>query len=213
MRESLDHLHAVLVGSAASADILVRMFPRLRDRVIRLPPPISWPPPSRPAPDGNTLNVALLGNFTRNKGAHTALEIFRAAAALPVAFHIFGRVDSEFEPALREFANGSVRSHGAFEPGQLPEALASCQLALFLSPWPETYCITLSEAQMQGLVPIVTALGAQAERVTHGENGFHVPVNDSGAVLAALRQLLQSPDLLRNLAAEPPAPAGSNSQE
>ena len=44
MREALDRLHAVLVGSAASADILVGMFPRLRNRVIRLPPPIGRPP-------------------------------------------------------------------------------------------------------------------------------------------------------------------------
>ncbi len=214
MREALEHLDAVLVGSSASADILTGMYPRLRDRVVRLSPPISRPSPAPVAArDGNTLKVALLGNFTQNKGGHTALEIFRGAASLPIVFHIFGRVDPELEPALRELAPESVRAHGPFEPGRLPDALLSCQVGLFLSPWPETYCITLSEAQMLRLVPIVTALGAQVERVSHGRNGFHVPVNDSGAVLAALRQLLDAPELVHRMQEEQPAPAGATSAE
>jgi Glycosyl transferases group 1 len=204
----------VLVASSASTAILTRMFPRLRDRIVRLAPPIGRAPPapgSAARSGDKTLNVALLGNFSRNKGGDTLFELFRKAEALPIVFHVFGRVDPEY--TLVEFLGGRVRTHGIFEPGQLPEALSSCQVALFLSPWPETYCITLSEAQTQGLVPIVTALGGQAERVVDGKNGFHVPVNDAGSVFAILERLLDSPELLENLQGNQPVPAGSSSED
>jgi hypothetical protein len=84
---------------------------------------------------------------------------------------------------------------------------------LLLSPWPETYCISLSEAQSWGLVPIVTALGAQAERVSDGVNGFHVPANDASAVVRTLQRLLNDSQLLNRMAGQLPQRPGSEVTE
>ena len=116
--------------------------------------------------------------------------------------------DASTPSSSRRYANSPMDRFACTAPSsrdELPAGLSSCQVGLFLSLWPETYCITLSEAQMHGLIPIVTALGAQAERVVDRENGFHVPVNDPGAVLNALRRLLD--------AARAPAPDEGQSAE
>ena len=62
-------------------------------------------------------------------------------------------------------------------------------LSLHFSIWPETYCITLSEAWQAGLVPVVSDIGALGERVRHGVNGFKVPNTEAGALVEILREL------------------------
>lgn len=200
LREAFDKIDCVLVESASSAAIFGDMFPHMRGRLLELPPPMILPQAgARAGVSNGLLNVALLGNFSVVKGSETALQVFELARGRPIAFHIFGRVDDELAGDLAPFLDAGVRIHGTFAPGTFPPALASCDVALVLSPWPETYCMTLTECQALGLVPIVTALGAQAERVQHGENGFHVPVADADAILAILDMLIRQPELLARL--------------
>lgn len=218
MRESFEKVDSVLVGSQASADIFLKLFPHMRNKIIELVPPLLANPAAsnferRRRQHGRTenLHVAWLGNFTRSKGADTALEVFKATRNQPVTFHIFGRlddIDDYFKSALAEAAFPAVVVHGQFNPGSLPKDLQLCDIALFLSPWPETYCMTLSEAQAVGLIPIVTKIGAQAERVDDGINGLHVPVNDATAVISALRSFLHHPDLISEMRARQPVPSG-----
>lgn len=214
VRESFRHIDTVLAGSSTSADIFTRMFPQLADRITLLPPPMLHDNVSL-APrleDFSILNVAMLGNFTNVKGAETALEVFEQAKDLPVTFHIFGRIDPAYATRL-DMLSASVVAHGQFTPGELPPELATCDAFLMLSPWPETYCIALSEAQSYGLVPIVTALGAQQERVIDGVNGFHVIPNDVQSVLAVLSRLSGEPARLRGMAARLPTSAGLSPAE
>ena len=218
LRESFEKVDLILAGSHASSDIFLKMFPQVRDKLVELTPPISIVPQlrgkrrrERPRARDEALHVAWLGNFTVAKGAETALEIFEAMRGRSVIFHIFGRLDDvgdRFQAALEAAANPAVIVHGKYDPGQPPAELESCDLALFLSPWPETYCITLSEAQAFGLVPIVTAIGAQAERVVHGQNGFHVPVNNADAVVKTLEQLFDDPKMVMELQARQPLLTG-----
>ena len=208
MRESLDKLDAVLVGSQASGSILTAIFPELSDRILRLSPPLPKLPPRSSRPAGLPLKVGLLGNFTKAKGATTALAVFGATRGFEIEFHICGRVDDDMMRELRRQAFEHVTTHGVFEPGVIPESFRVCQVALILSPWPETYCISLSEAQSLGVVPIVTALGAQAERVVHGQNGFVVEPNDANAVVGILRQLAACPDRITTLAQALPSCPG-----
>lgn len=208
LRRSFDALDLVLAGSQASADILVAQFPHLADRIALLPPPmIGKGQRGRAIGSEPALHVALLGNFTRIKGGDTALELFRRSADQGLVFHLFGRIDGEYQDALADLPAGLVISHGPYAGGQIPAAFADCDIALFLSPWPETYCISLSEAQAFGLVPVVTALGGQGERVRDGIDGLHVPVGDVAATAAALAKL-QDRALLQHLAAALPTEPG-----
>ena len=211
IRESFRHIDTVLAGSRTSADIFTSMFPQLVDKVTLLPPPMLHDNVSL-APrleDFSVLNVALLGNFTNVKGAEAVIEVFERAKDLPVTFHIFGRIDPAYADRL-EALEASIVAHGQYRPGELPQGLAACDVFLMLSPWPETYCIALSEAQSYRLVPIVTTLGAQQERVIDGVNGFHVAPNDVQSVVDILSRLSGEPARLREMASRLPTSSGSS---
>ena len=83
--------------------------------------------------------------------------------------------------------------------GDLAETLKEFSLSLHLSIWPETYCLTLSEAWQAGVVPVVSDLGALGERVEEGSNGFKVPVGEAGSVIALLRDLLANPERIESV--------------
>ena len=85
-------------------------------------------------------------------------------------------------------ALSNVKILGAYKPEQLAGLLADsgCTGALFLSIWPETFSFTLSEAWRAGLVPVVTNLGAQAERVKREKVGLTIsPASEPEDVVAA----------------------------
>ena len=129
------------------------------------------------------LKVAVIGNFAFHKGADILCDIFQAMRDDPIEFHVHGDVQPPYEPPV--FPN--VRVHGAYKPHTLRGPLCDADVGLFLSNWPETYVMTLSEAWRAGVVPIVGDIGALGERVQHGVNGLKVPVNDAGSVVHALR--------------------------
>ena len=168
------------------------------ERLPRRPPPET--PPTLP------LSVASLGNITRHKGGNLILDTLRwfqgsagADDSLPVRFHLFGRLLPPYGDALAQMAKGSeslVRLHGAYTPDQLPALLeaADARVAVFASIWPETFVLALSEAWDCGLVPVAPAIGAFAERIRHGVNGFLYDPQDPGALAHLLRDLADHPE-------------------
>jgi hypothetical protein len=145
---------------------------------------------TRPAPTASQsdldatapLKVAIYGNFSFNKGADLLIDVFRKLRGRGVEFHLFGRVDAPYDAELAHEHFSEIVQHGPFPPGHPPAVLGDMTVSLHLSNWPETYCMTLSEAWLMGLVPVVSDIGALGERVTDGVNGFKVPPGDADAV-------------------------------
>ena len=141
--------------------------------------------PCKRAPKG-TLRVAVIGAI----GAHKGHKLLLATAAyaerkkLAIEFVVVGYTcDDDAYAAL-----SNVKLLGAYKPEQLAGLLADsgCTVALFLSIWPETFSYTLSEAWRAGLVPVVTDLGAQAERVKREKIGLAIsPASRPEDVVAA----------------------------
>lgn len=146
--------------------------------------PARWQPPYR---------VVSFGNFTHPKGADVMLRAFNQLRDGPFEFHLYGRVDEPYPAILQALNFPNVRVHGQFPPGGLREALGQAALSLHVSIWPETFCITVAEAMLFGVVPIVSDVGAPRERVADGVNGFKVPPDAPGALV----------DLLDRLGADP----------
>ncbi|EKE73850.1 glycosyltransferase family protein [Oceanibaculum indicum] len=206
-RESLSAIDIMLAGSEASARLLHLLYPETEARTRLLLPPVNRVEPAA-RNEGGPLKVAHLGNFARHKGGDAILDAIARCLGQPVQFHIFGRIDPDYQKPLETHAGKNVVLHGPFNGGAVPAALAECDVMLFLSTWPETYGITLSEAQAAGLVPIVTAIGAPAERVRDGENGFLVPVGDGKAVADILLSLMADRGRLDGMCAQLPATPG-----
>ena len=147
------------------------------------------------------LKVAILGNFTMQKGGNTIARVIPLFENSNVEFHIFGRVEAEFAWLNNSNSLPFVHVHGAYQSTALPSELFFCHVSLHLSIWPETYCLTLSEAWDCGLVPVVTDIGALGERVIDGVNGLKIPHDSEGALVQALRRIAETPGLLEQLQA------------
>jgi glycosyltransferase involved in cell wall biosynthesis/spore maturation protein CgeB len=150
-------------------------------------------------PKKNSLNIAILGNFLHHKGSEVINRVMPLFKGSNVEFHIFGRINVQYEYLRSPEEFPFIHVYGAYEPGQIPEEINSCEVSLHLSIWPETYCLTLSEAWDRGLVPIVSDLGALGERVTDGVNGLKIKPDSEGDLEQAIHRLMETPGLLESL--------------
>ena len=196
--EQVDVLHA---NTSGVASLFEAIYPHItagnRTRVFGVP----MPGPSaavvrHEAAAAGKLKVAILGNFTRNKGADELIHAFNQMRHDPVEFTIFGAVAAPYGSILDTLALPNVKVHGSYTAGTLGQMLQGLSLSLHYSIWPETYCITLSEAWQAGLVPVVSDVGALGERVTDGVNGFKVPHTEAGALVELLRTLAHDRELV-----------------
>jgi glycosyltransferase involved in cell wall biosynthesis len=201
MAEVIRSVDVFLFGTAYSEQLSLRIYPELADKrreVLGIPTPGDAPgtavtrAPRRP---GEKLKVAVVGNFLRSKGADTVLSVIDTVDPSLFEFHLLGKAEQQYEDVFRRKNRANIIYHGRYNVGEL-HALAACDVSLHLSIWPETFCIALSEAWQRGVVPIVTGIGALSDRVTHGQNGFVVKVNDAAAVIGYLEMLRADPATL-----------------
>lgn len=118
------------------------------------------------------LSIAWIGNVSLLKGAELLLQALPLIVDLNVNITFYGRVDETYEAKFKKVAADKLSFHGPYLLDELPGLIKRADLALHISIWPETYCLGLDESRAAGLVPIVTRMGALAERVTHGIDGF-----------------------------------------
>lgn len=95
--------------------------------------------------------------------------------------------------------NPHIVLHGKYPAGQIPPLVVMCDVSLHLSLVPKTYVLTLSEAWMLSLVPIVTKIGALGEGVSDGINGIKIPVRSSTDLIKTLLTLVSYPSKLTTL--------------
>ncbi len=143
------------------------------------------------------MKVKIPGNFTREKGAFEILEVLEMLRNDPIEFHILGREDDELAARLDAAGNPKIHRQRGYQQPDLAELLADGDVSINFSIWPETYMISLSEAWSAGLIPIVSDLGAPAERVTSGVDGFVIAATDIGRLAEHLRELAYDPEKRR----------------
>jgi GT2 family glycosyltransferase/glycosyltransferase involved in cell wall biosynthesis len=178
----------VIAPSQAAADIFRSHFAELPVRVI--PHPEVADSSSAPLLARQPGQVVVIGAIGRHKGYDILLGCVRQAAVQGLALHFTVIGYTRDDATLLQYPNVSIT--GPYEAGELAERVAASQagVALFLSPWPETYCFTLSEAWQQGLYPVALDIGAVAERIRASGQGLLLPLHATAGVIN--RTLLQS---------------------
>ena len=179
--DRLGKARRVFAPSQAAADTLLPHF-RLKNLSVK---PHLEPEQTivlrSPAPEVTT--VLLLGALADYKGYQQLCRCVQNAAKrdLPLRFVVIGYTRDD-EPLLKY---GNVRITGEYQPADLPGLIDSigATIALFLSPWPETYSYTLSEAWANGLYPIALDIGAIAERIRHMNCGRLLPLETPAGVI------------------------------
>jgi GT2 family glycosyltransferase/glycosyltransferase involved in cell wall biosynthesis len=183
----------VFVPSRDTAARMARHIPGVDYQVRYHPEPARTVAIRHPASAAAT-RVAVIGAIGPNKGYDLLLACARAALrqGLPIQYNLFGY--TEDETPLRQLDN--VRRLGEYVREDLPRLLAEnpCDLALFLSIWPETYCYALSDAYAAGLYPIALGFGALEERITATKVGTLLPLASTPAEInaAILREVAQA---------------------
>jgi glycosyltransferase involved in cell wall biosynthesis len=170
MAEALAHAQAVIVPSRAAEQQLRTVLPHLpATQVIE---PVAQQSLSQLKPgEGTELIVLIPGNLAINKGYLDLRDIINQIndLDLPVQFRVLGRVEDWIKHELAAIAN--VKLLGHYESHHFASKATGADLALFLSPWPETYCITFDEWKRSGRACLYYAIGALAE--PHRQQGLH----------------------------------------
>ncbi len=145
-------------------------------------PPIQ----ARERADGR-LQLVVIGRLTEGKGLGLLAQALpRLADVARVSLLGAGKT------AERLFGKPGVDVILDYRPDELPALLAKLapHAALFLSTVPETWSYALSEARALGLPVIATRLGAFAERIEHGVDGWLFEP-DAEALAEAVRHLAE----------------------
>jgi glycosyltransferase involved in cell wall biosynthesis len=135
---------------------------------------------ARPTADG-PLRVGVIGSVSPLKGFAVLSACARDARgrALPLAFHVVGRVAGS---ARRLGRLGVVLGGGYREPEVFDRLEAhALHCAFFPARIPETYSYALSIAQVAGLFPLAFDIGAIAERIVRTGWGEVLPLSASPA--------------------------------
>ena len=189
-------IDAFVTSTPETARSLCRFFPGIPDeRVVEIemvsPSPLASgaAPAPRRKHEARALTVAFVGNFSPHKGGMHAINLIRSCEGYPIRFKLIGRIDDQYRAMIAHLPPEQVSVTGPYDQHAVGMLLAGCDVSLHLSTWPETFVIALTEAWQAGLVPIVTDIGALAERVRDGVDGFKVRPGDTGAVRDRLIEL------------------------
>jgi glycosyltransferase involved in cell wall biosynthesis len=132
--------------------------------------------------------IGCVANYRPRKGIEVLVE---AMERLPEDVHLLliGRMDAE---RLTKRIEGSPTKHRIHRTGfreDAPALSAACDVFCLPSTRREGLSRAIIEAMAYGVPPIVTDSGGSPELVVDGVSGIVVPVNDSGAIAAAVERL------------------------
>jgi GT2 family glycosyltransferase len=149
-----------------------------------------------------------------SKGVHVLLDAIGRFPPGAISVDLFGAFadyhgDDSYRRRLEPLASRmNVRLHGAIAHEQVPFALASIDVLVVPSIWPENSPFAIHEAFLAGVPVIASRTGGIPELVVDGRSGLLFEAGDPDDLSRALARLLEEPTLLATLRAgiEPPRP-------
>lgn len=126
------------------------------------------------------VNVAVIGAIGEHKGSHLVLSCAKHALKEGLSLHFVIIGFTDINDSFNQLDNVTIT--GEYENSeQLQKHIQTyeCQIALFLSIWPETFCYTLTEALQNNLYPVALNYGAIAERIKKLKFGTLLPTNST----------------------------------
>jgi GT2 family glycosyltransferase/glycosyltransferase involved in cell wall biosynthesis len=157
------------------------------------------------------LRIGFLGSLMISKAPHVLLEAFGRLPAGVATVNLFGAfADYHGDDSYRRqldplIAVDGVRVHAAVPHERIAEALASIDVLVVPSVWPENSPLVIQEAFLAGIPVVASRIGGIPEVVDEGRNGLLFRAGDVDDLTRALRPLLQTPALLDRLRSGIPA--------
>ena len=144
----------------------------------------------------DVLRILFVGALTQRKGISYLFEAVKKFKR-NVKVTLIGRLTHRDCAAL----NHELREHHWLESvphERVLEVMRSHDILVFPSLF-EGYGLVISEAMSQGLPVITTPNTAGPDLVTHGRDGFIVPIRSSGAIAEKLELLIMKPHLIADM--------------
>ena len=153
------------------------------------------------------LRLGFLGSLMVSKAPHVLLEAVRRLPRGAVTVDLFGAPcayhgDDSYRGKLAPLlAPSFVHVHGPIAHEQIAEALASIDVLVVPSIWPENSPLVIQEAFLAGVPVVASRIGGIPEAVTHGRNGLLFEPGSVDDLTRALTRLVEEPHLVGSLRA------------
>ena len=163
------------------------------------------PPPGPTLSRRPLLRIGFLGTLMISKGPHVLIEAFRQLPPGSARVEVIGS-QSDYhgdashratpEPLLQV---EGVHVHGPRPRNQALELLATFDVLVVPSIWPETSPLVIREAFLAGVPVVASNIGGIPELVAPDRNGLLFEPGDVDGLRRALLRLIDEPDLLARL--------------
>lgn len=171
-------------------------------------PPKANEPQVKPKAAAGPLKLAYVGGLSQQKGVHVIIEAINQLEDVDLTLTVGGD-ESKFPgyvAQLKGAADERVTFRGKISPAAVRELMAESDLLLVPSVWYETYAIVVSEAFAAGIPVMVSDLGALAERMDEGVNGFKVQAGDVAAWAEAIGRVANNRQRVAEMGRKRPEP-------
>jgi len=151
------------------------------------------------------LRLGFLGSLMISKAPDLLLQAHRKLPAARATVDLIGPFtpyhgDAGYESQLKALLPyPGVRMHGALSHSAIPEALASLDVLVVPSIWPENSPLVIHESFLAGIPVVASRIGGIPELIDDGRNGLLFHPGDVDDLTHALTRLLDDPALLDTL--------------
>ena len=164
-------------------------------------------PPRPPLSDRPPLRIGFLGTLMASKAPHVLIEAFRQLPPANARVELVGAQsdyhgDGSYRAVLEPLLDiQGVHLHGPQHHDKALATLATFDVLVVPSIWPETSPLVIQEAFLAGVPVVASNIGGIPELVAHERNGLLFEAGDVDGLRHALLRLIEEPDLLPRLKA------------
>lgn len=157
------------------------------------------------------LRVGFVGTLMASKAPHLVVEAAERLRRGRVRVELFGAYapyhgDDGYRPVIeRAIGREFVTNHGAIAHDAVPQALASLDVLVVPSIWPENSPFVIHEAALARVPVVASRIGGIPELVEDERTGLLFEPADAADLAAQLQRLIDDPSLLDRLRAAAPA--------
>jgi GT2 family glycosyltransferase len=165
---------AVISPSAFTTQVTQRVFSNVAITTLPHPSRVTFAADPAPQVSPTQVTITVVGAIGPLKGARVVEAMAQRLRERKLAARVvvIGYLDKQFTAAT--LMGGRLVVHGAYAPNELPKLLRQYETSVVLFPaiGPETFGFVLSEVWQCGFAPLVSNVGAVAERVRASGAGW-----------------------------------------
>lgn len=180
-------------------------LPTEKVRVIPHGIPLPKERPPYPVITDGKIKFYYVGRICYVKGIHTLLEAFRSVGDSRIELHLIGGAGNKREHRYmiklqkRHRDDKRIIWHGKIAPEAVFEATRNYHVSSSSSSFLEAFGLNIAEALALGKPVLATRSGGAEMQITDGVNGWLVPTNDPKALEGKIREIIASPDRLKEM--------------